>query len=354
MSLPAIDGNTGKKTAENIYDNVRTTYKLHPTSSIAGLLTAAGLTGAVSFLQTKDPNDLGSIPQAGSRVLQLYSADIITNAMNAFDSVAKGLSESGASQILKDEGISGFTKYIPLACAGIIKGAGYYGGETPPVTRREINAPEDTAEEKKLEQNAEEDKHGHGLLYAGITVGVVALAIGGFVYTQITNEGTGTPPQSTGTDPVSDPVIPVETDTPNSTPDATPTAELTEEPTPIETPVESQHLYDINPGYIKIVLETDENLFGIKIEGSTIERDFGGWETVYNDNENVIFQRETYTPHNFDLYSELQPEQARALEAEYGQLVSLKMEQIEFTTDIEDGLGVQYYLSKAVYYKLFA
>ncbi|NOQ38526.1 hypothetical protein GQ472_06585, partial [archaeon] len=127
MSLPAIDGNTGKNTAENMYKRIKHKIGSHPKESIAGGLIAAGLTGAVSFSLTKDPNDLGSIPQAGSRVFQLYSADIINNAMNAFDSVARGLSDSGASQILKDEGISGLTKYIPLACAGLIQGAEGYG-----------------------------------------------------------------------------------------------------------------------------------------------------------------------------------------------------------------------------------
>ena len=131
-----------------------------------------------------------------------------------------------------------------------------------------------------------------------------------------------------------------------STEESTPTAEPTPEPTPIEIPVKSQHLYDIKPGYEKIVIEADENLFGIKIEGSTVERDFGGWETVHNDNENVIFQRETYTPSNFDLYSELQPEQARALEEQYGQLVSLKMEQIDTDGNGMDKVAVQYVGSK--------
>lgn len=87
----------------------------------------------------------------------------------------------------------------------------------------------------------------------------------------------------------------------------------------------------------------------------------------------MIFQHAEY-PH-FDLYRELQPEQARAIEDQYGYPESVVMEQAdtdgdgaldkvavryegsksvgEFTTDYEEGLGVQYYLSKAVYYKLF-
>ncbi len=110
-----------------------------------------------------------------------------------------------------------------------------------------------------------------------------------------------------------------------STPDSTSTAEPTQEPT--ATPIESQHLYDIKPDtfdYIKI--DRDNNLFSIEIEGSKVFDDISGWETVYDDNENRIFQRETYTPSNFDLYRELQPEQARALEEKYGYPVKLTRE----------------------------
>jgi len=110
------------------------------------------------------------------------------------------------------------------------------------------------------------------------------------------------------------------------------TAEPTEYPTPIETAIESQHLYDINPdkyGYIKI--DRDDNLFGIEIEGSKVFDSISSqddWIIVYNNDKDQIFQRETYTPHNFDLYSEL-PGQARTLEAEYGQLVKLTREEAD-------------------------
>ena len=335
MSLPIIDGNT-EKTVENIYSRVKHEISLHPKASIAGLLTVAGLTKAISFLQTKNPDDLGSISQAGSRVFQLYSPEIISNSMDAFDSVAKGLYESGASQILKDEGISGLKNYIPLACAGIIQGAEGYGKKEKTVTRKEV----DFNKEK-------EDKHGHGRLYVG---GVLFLGcIGGtLIYLSNIGESTGTPPQSTGIDPVSDPIIPVETDAPVHAPEATATAELTQEPTPTETPVETQHLYDLNPStfdYIKI--EADDNLFGIEIEGSKVFDSISGWESIYDDDENRIFQRETYTPRNFDLYSELQPGQARALEAEYGSMVSVKMEQIDTDGNGElDKVAVQFVGSK--------
>ncbi len=127
------------------------------------------------------------------------------------------------------------------------------------------------------------------------------------------------------------------------------TAEPTEYPKPTDTLLESQHLYDINPGYLKIVLEANENLFDMKIEGSTVERDFSGWESVYDDNENIIFQRETYTPRNFDLYRELQPEQARALEDEYGYPESVVMEQADTYGDgALDKVAVRYEGSKGV------
>jgi len=126
------------------------------------------------------------------------------------------------------------------------------------------------------------------------------------------------------------------------------TAEPTEYPTPTDTPIESQHLYDIKPDtfdYIKI--DRDDNLFDIDIEGSKVFDDIPGWERIYNDNENRIFQRKTYTPANFDLYRELQPEQAHALEDQYGNMVSLTMEQIDTDSDgALDKVAVRYEGSK--------
>ncbi|MCK4926850.1 MAG: PT domain-containing protein [Candidatus Aenigmarchaeota archaeon] len=333
MSLPIIDGNT-EKTDENIYNRIKHEISLHPKASIASLLTAAGLTGAVSFLQTKNPDDLGSIPQAGSRVFQLYSPEIIANSMNAFDSVAKGLSESGAGQILNDEGISGLTKYFHLACAGLIQGAEGYGKKEKTVTRKEV----DFNKEK-------EDKHGHGLLYVG---GVLAFAcLGGATY-YLSNigEGSGTPPQSTGIDPASDPIIPVETDTP----DATPTVEATEEPTvepiqePTATATQETHWYDGRPHYIPTVIKADENLFGIEIEGIKYDKNDAIGYQMFDENENIIFKHSNCL--NFDIYSELLPGQGPAIEAEYGSMVSLTIEQIDTDGGGMDKVAVQYVGSK--------
>lgn len=125
------------------------------------------------------------------------------------------------------------------------------------------------------------------------------------------------------------------------------TAEPTEYPKPTDTPIESQHLYDINSGYVKIELEANENLFGINIEGSMVDDDKSGWETIRDDDKNIIFNRETYTSRNFDLYRELQPEQARALEEQYGSMVSLTMEQADTDGDgALDKVAVRYEGSK--------
>ncbi len=127
------------------------------------------------------------------------------------------------------------------------------------------------------------------------------------------------------------------------------TAEPTKEPKPTDTPIESQHLYDINSGYVKMELEANENLFGIKIEGSMVDDDKSGWETIRDDDKNIIFNRETYTPRNFDLYRELQPEQARALEEQYGYPESVVMEQADTDGDgALDKVAVRYEGSKGV------
>ena len=97
------------------------------------------------------------------------------------------------------------------------------------------------------------------------------------------------------------------------------TAEPTEYPTPTDTPIESQHLYDINPDkYNHIVLEADETLFGIKIEGSVLRDNIPGWEIVYNDNEDQTFKRETYTPANLNIDKYFTPDQIDGLKEKYG------------------------------------
>ena len=120
------------------------------------------------------------------------------------------------------------------------------------------------------------------------------------------------------------------------------TAEPTEYPTPTDTPIESQHLYDINPGYEKIELEANENLFGINIEGAIPKEGLhDGYVPIFNDDENLIFMRTT--SRNFDLYSELQPEQARALEDQYGYPESVVMEQADTDGDgALDKVAVRY------------
>lgn len=127
------------------------------------------------------------------------------------------------------------------------------------------------------------------------------------------------------------------------------TAEPTKKPKPTDTPIESQHLYDINSGYVKMELEANENLFGIKIEGSMVDDDKSGWETIRDDDKNIIFNRETYTSRNFDLYSEL-PRQARALEDEYGYPDSVVMEQADTDGDgALDKVAVRYEGSKGAF-----
>ena len=147
--------------------------------------------------------------------------------------------------------------------------------------------------------------------------------------------------------------IPAETDTPDSTPDATPTAEATEEPTvepiqePTATATQETHWYDGRPHYIPTVIKADENLFGIEIEGIKYDKnDVIGYQ-MFDENENIIFKHSNCL--NFDLYSELQLEQARALEAEYGSMVSITMEQVDTDGNGKlDRVAVRYEGSKGV------
>ena len=103
------------------------------------------------------------------------------------------------------------------------------------------------------------------------------------------------------------------------------TAEPTQTGEPTATATQETHWYDDKPYFNLGVIEANENLFGEDIEGIINEeaRKLGRYD-VFNENEQIIFQHLEYP--NFDLYKELQPEQARALEEQYGYPESVVME----------------------------
>ncbi|MCG7850864.1 MAG: hypothetical protein MIO93_17030, partial [ANME-2 cluster archaeon] len=125
--------------------------------------------------------------------------------------------------------------------------------------------------------------------------------------------------------------IPAETDTSYPIDDSAQTEDITQEQTPEVKPTEAEkiinHPFDIsNPHIDYINIDSSENLFGIDIdEGYKFSNDVNGNYDFYNSDKNMIFQHLEH-PH-FDLYSELQPEQARALEDQYGNMKSVVMEQ---------------------------
>ena len=132
------------------------------------------------------------------------------------------------------------------------------------------------------------------------------------------------------------------------TPDITPKAEHT----PISEPTETEkisHPFDINDRNIAYVpIDSSENLFGIDIDdGYKFTNDVNGNYNYFDSDKNLIFQHQEHP--NFDLYSELQPEQARALEDQYGYPEAVVMEQVDTDGDgALDTVAVRYEGSKGV------
>ena len=132
------------------------------------------------------------------------------------------------------------------------------------------------------------------------------------------------------------------------TPDFTPTAE----PTPISEPTETEkisHPFDINDRNIAYVpIDSSENLFGIDIyDGYKFTNDVNGNYNYFDSDKNLIFQHQERP--DFDLYSELQPEQARALVDQYGSMKSVVMEQADTDGDgALDTVAVRYVGSEGV------
>ena len=131
-----------------------------------------------------------------------------------------------------------------------------------------------------------------------------------------------------------------------------PTPHKTAEPTQTGEPTATEkisHPFDINdPNIAYVSIDSSENLFGIDIdEGYKFTNNVNGNYNYFDSDKNLIFQHAEYP--NFDLYSELQPEQARALEDQYGYPESIVMEQADTDGDgALDKVAVRYEGSKGV------
>jgi len=116
-----------------------------------------------------------------------------------------------------------------------------------------------------------------------------------------------------------------------------PTATNTATRTPTPAPV--THWYDGKPDFEEATVITlfGDDLYGVKASAYGD----GNYNMFDIDNGETILKHLEYP--NFDPYDDLQPEQARALETEYGNMVSLTMEQIDTDSDgALDKVAVRY------------
>ena len=116
------------------------------------------------------------------------------------------------------------------------------------------------------------------------------------------------------------------------------------QPTPTQEKIDNW--WDNKPGFQDAEVGTYSTLFGENIDA--VKKPFeGGYNLFDIETENHIGVYNEYTPSNFNIYSELQPEQARALEDQYGSIVSLTMEQADTDGDgALDKVAVRYEGSK--------
>ena len=129
---------------------------------------------------------------------------------------------------------------------------------------------------------------------------------------------------------------PVNTPAPVSTEIVTATAI----PEPTEVPV--SNWWDTKPDYTPAKIPANENLFGVEIEGIKYDKSASVY-SMFDENQNQIFTRFSYTPSNLDLALRLQPEQYSALIDQYGYMESVTMEQIDDDRDGKfDRVAVKY------------
>ena len=127
----------------------------------------------------------------------------------------------------------------------------------------------------------------------------------------------------------------------NPTAVATSTQAATVEPTVVAT---ESHWWDGKTNYEQANVHT---LFGNDLEGVKAPMSQPGNYNLFNTDAPVLILKHQEFPH-FDPYDDLQPDQARALEAQYGEAELVVMEQADTDGDgALDAVAVRYVGSKA-------
>jgi len=162
-----------------------------------------------------------------------------------------------------------------------------------------------------------------------LTAGIIILALvsGGY---------SGTP------SPSNDPSIPVGTPTESSTPAATETPVETPEPTVEPTVEPTEAWWDEEDYFIPTTIPADDTLFGVNIEGIKYDKP-NNWYDLFDDNKQLIFQHNEYTPSTLHLEHDLPQEQYEALIDSYGRPEEVIFEKYDSTGDGElDKVAVKY------------
>ena len=301
-----------------ITDKMSNLYEKVKSNPLTAAFVGIGATSAALSL-TGDTEHLETSINAGLRAVMINSNEIINTGLVPINFLYESIVESGAGfDMIKNDGLAGGLGALSLMI-----------GEA----------------EIKYKKKTTEEKHGLGK-------GVLILPVAAFLtiaYLLTNNESSTshqTPP-SPDKIPDNPGLIPTEAATPETYP--TDTVEATENPTEIQ-PTPTQDTTELPWYYGKTNYEetTVHTLFGNDLNGVKAPMSQpGNYNVFYTDSPDLALTHQEYP--NFDLYSELQPDQARALEDQYGSIVSLTMEQVDTDGDgALDKVAVRYEGSKGV------
>ena len=131
-----------------------------------------------------------------------------------------------------------------------------------------------------------------------------------------------------------------ETTTYTPPPEEVPVVEETAAAEPVPEPAET-HWYDDRPDYNPAVIDANDNLFGVEIDGIKYDHGASGY-TFYNENQDKIFEKSIFIG-DMGLEYKLSSDQYRTLIDQYGSMISVTMETIDLDQDgAMDKVAVKY------------
>ncbi len=315
-------------------DKVKTQLSSDPRKSVTAGFVGLGFAGLGYSVISDNHNSIDNSLASFIRALSFNSNEIISHSLNNFQTVYDSVKDSGASlSMISEDGLSGLKTGLGLACAGVVKAVG------PPADINTNKEPSyvDIEDDMGSDEITHKSGNGKGLAVLGF-LGLATVGAGVYAYYSLAGDTpvvdqkvsdsnpsypqTDAPPV-TDTEPVVEPVTVSNHETPVETPIAEPAIE------PVNEPVEIPWYAHMENAEV----DTYSTMFGedvYAVKGSVLTEDY----TLYDIEKNMmVLTHQEWNPSQLRLDLDLSSDQYRALNDQYGTMISATMETIDLDQD---------------------